>query len=166
MKALDPLSYQFIQTVEKPIQNIMLLQTTMNCALHTTTLYNVSFLLGECYINKSQNEQAFLLQCLLSLAARVYLPNIYTSEETDCIYKVSKQLQSTERSNLVFTVTNDKKVQNFESYEAAMQIMNQALPSIMQCQDNEPVLYYLVKDIQQNYKKYSKRKIVSQSHQK
>ncbi|CAL6016167.1 Conserved_hypothetical protein [Hexamita inflata] len=143
----DPLLSMILSNVERDIQVAMLLKYTINCCLHVTDLYSVSFLLGEFYLNRSQQEQAFLIQSLLSVAARVVLPQYFDQNESDLIFQFKKCLN---------TAQSLKQKDNY--YEIAMQILNQVLPYVLKLNTNEPALILFINDIQLNFKIYSLRK--------
>ncbi|CAL5975204.1 Conserved_hypothetical protein [Hexamita inflata] len=143
----DPLLSMILKNVERDVQVAMLLKYTINCCLHVTDLYSVSFLLGEFYLNRSQQEQAFLIQSLLSVAARVVLPQYFDLHESDVIFQFKKCLN---------TAQSLKQKDNY--YEIAMQILNQVLPYVLKLNTNEPALILFINDIQLNFKVYSLRK--------
>ncbi|CAL6000227.1 Conserved_hypothetical protein [Hexamita inflata] len=143
----DPLLSMILSNVERDVQVAMLLKYTINCCLHVTDLYSVSFLLGEFYLNRSQQEQAFLIQSLLSVAARVVLPQYFDLNESDVIFQFKKCLN---------TAQSLKQKDNY--YEIAMQILNQVLPYVLKLNTNEPALILFINDIQLNFKIYLLRK--------
>ncbi|CAL5975158.1 Conserved_hypothetical protein [Hexamita inflata] len=145
----DPLLFMILGYVEFDVKLALLLKYTINCCLHVTDLYSVSFLLGDFYLNRSQQEQAFLIQSLLSVAARVVLPQYFNQNDSDQIYQYAAKF--TEHNKII-----NEDIDTY--YIVAMTIINQALPSLLSHQPNEKILILLINDIVKNLKTYMKRK--------
>ncbi|CAL5975304.1 Conserved_hypothetical protein [Hexamita inflata] len=144
----DPLLSMILSYVEYDLRVAMLLKYTINCCLHVTDLYSVSFLLGEFYLNRSQQEQAFLIQSLLSVAARVVLPQYFDQNELDQVYQYKLKF---EHHNTI--------IEQVETYtDIAMMILNQVIQDLISNVQNENHLIVLINDITKNIQQYMKRK--------
>ncbi|CAL6094760.1 Conserved_hypothetical protein [Hexamita inflata] len=148
LKQYDPLLYSIMGQVPEQVQEGMLLKSTVNCGLHMTDLCGLSTILAWCTIEGDQAVQAFIIQNLISVSARVYAPHYFDSDERDQLYKIKGKL-------ILPKVAEPKN----DYFEIAMEILNDALNIVLSSEDNEESLMKYITDLMKNEKTYKKRKI-------
>ncbi|CAL6031701.1 Conserved_hypothetical protein [Hexamita inflata] len=146
LQIFDPISYFILQSIQPEIKINLLTKFSINCCLHETNLPNLSCVLTHFFLEQPDSVQAMLIQTIISISARVFVPYCFDGSESDLLFGFKKRLIQNEN----FQRLNDP-------FDIAMQFLNEAVKFVLQNERNEEELIVLVNNIKNNYKTYLNR---------
>ncbi|CAL6103943.1 Conserved_hypothetical protein [Hexamita inflata] len=147
LQQFDPIVNAILDNVPSDIKIHMLTKFTLNCCVHETNLPHLSFTLAQFFLEQSDLTQAFLIQSLISISSRLYLPYYFDPVDPDPLFTVKSHFAPI-----------DIAEPNNNYLDIAMQIVNGSLNSIIRNQINEEKLVVFVNYLRGNVEKCRNRK--------
>lgn len=149
VRQYDSQLFGYLQTVDAKTQSLVLLQLSISLCLHVCKSLDIGFKLATLYLTTTRDQQSFIVQQLLSCAARK-LSDSFANSNYDYMYYIDATV---EKGPGDCALTSDS------AYERAQYILGRAVPALLIPRNAKAVNAFL-DGLIQKYERYALHKTV------